>query len=77
MSFSGPYFLMWNIFTGISGDAILVAPGVSVEFTCMGRDGEFQPTWFVDGRVAVTEGNCYRSRLIRAENPQNVMATLP
>ena len=63
-------------FTGISADAVLVAPGVSVEFTCMGQDGEFQPTWFVNGRVAVTEGDCYRSRLIRAENPQNVMATL-
>ena len=63
-------------FTGISGDAILVAPGVSVEFTCTGLDGEFQPTWIVNRRVAVTEGDCYTSRLIRAQNPENVTATL-
>ena len=61
---------------GISGDTILVAPGVSVKFSCTGQDGEFQPTWFVNGRKAVTVGDCYTSRLIRAENLLYVTATL-
>ena len=53
-------------YTGISGDVVIVAPGVSVEFTCTGPDSEFPPTWFLNGRVAETEGDCYRSRLRRA-----------
>ena len=65
-----------NSYIGIGGEVINVAPGVSVEFTCTGKDGEFQPTWIVNRRVAVTEGDCYTSRLIRAQNPQNVTATL-
>ena len=50
---------------GVGSDAMIVAPGVSVEFNnCTGpADGFFQPTWFVNGRVAATDGGCYRSRL--------------
>ena len=52
--------------TGISAGVVVVAPGVSVEFTCTGSDGEFPPTWFVNGRIAETDGDCYRSALRRA-----------
>ena len=62
-------------FAGVSGGVVIVAPGVSVKFTCTGRDGEFPPTWFVNGRVAAAEGDCYRSALIRTER-LNVTATL-
>ena len=60
------------IFAGISGDVINVATGVSVEFACTGPD---PPTWFVNGRAAVTEGDCYRWRLIRS-GEVNYTATL-
>ena len=50
---------------GVSGDTMIVALGVSVEFNnCTGpADEYFQPTWFVNGRVAATEGDCYGSTL--------------
>ena len=54
---------------------MIVATGVSVEFTCTGPDGEFQPTWLVNGRAAPTEGDCYRSRL-RRTGEQSLTATL-
>ena len=62
---------------GVGSDAMIVAPGVSVEFNnCTGpADDYFQPTWFVNRRVAATEGDCYRSRLRTAEGP-NYTATL-
>ena len=53
-------------YAGTSGDVVIVAPGVSVEFTCTGPDGEFPPSWLLNGREAETEGDCYRSRLRRA-----------
>lgn len=53
---------------------MIIASDVAIKLTC--TVPAVPPTWFVNGRVAVTEGDCYRSRLIRAENPQNVMATL-
>ena len=50
---------------GVGSNAMIVAPGVSVEFNnCTGPADEFfQPTWFVNGRVAATDGGCYRSIL--------------
>ena len=61
--------------TGISGDVMIVAPDITVEFTCSGAVDSFQPTWFLNGRVAETEGNCYRSRLRRL-GELNTTATL-
>ena len=55
----------FNSYIGIGSDVIIVAPGVSVKFTCNGPDGEFPPTWLLNGRAAKTEGNCYRSRFRR------------
>ena len=63
------------IFAGISGDVINVATGVSVEFACTGPDGEFPPTWLLNGRAAKTEGDCYRSRL-RSADESNATASL-
>ena len=60
------------IFADISGGVINVATGVSVKFACTGPD---PPTWFVNGRAAVTEGVCYTSRLRTAGGP-NYTATL-
>ena len=42
--------------TGIGADDIILAPGVTVQFTCTGPG---LPTWRVNGRVTVTKGNCY------------------
>ena len=67
--------ILWEKFyyiIGIGGDVINVAPGVSVEFACTGPD---PPTWFVNGRVAATEGDCFRSTLRRTEG-LNLTATL-
>ena len=50
------------IFADINGDVINVATGVSVRFACTRPD---PPTWFVNGRAAVTEGVCYRWKLRR------------
>ena len=66
---------MINSYIGIGGDVINVAPGVSVEFTCTGPDGEFPPAWLLNGRTAQTEGDCYRSRLGR-NGGLNATATL-
>ena len=60
------------IFADISGGVINVATGVSVKFACTGPD---PPTWFVNGRAAVTEEDCYRSTLRRTEG-LNLTATL-
>ena len=63
-------------FAGVGGDTMVVAPGVSVKFnTCTGPAHDFQPTWFVNGRVAETEVACYRSTLRTADGP-NYTATL-
>ena len=65
-------------FAGVGGDTdtMIVAPGVSVKFnTCTGPADDFQPTWFVNGRVAETEVACYRSTLRTAEG-LNYTATL-
>ena len=62
-------------FTGISGDVMTVAPDVTVEFTCSGPVSVIQPTWFLNGRFAETDGNCYRSRLRRL-GELNATATL-
>ena len=59
----------------MSGGVVVVAPGVSVDFTCTGPDGEFPPTWLLNGRRAESDGNCYRSRLRRPEG-LNVTDTL-
>ena len=66
---------IFNSYIGIGGDVINVAPGVSVEFTCTGPDGEFPPAWLLNGRTAQTEGDCYRSRL-RRNGGLNATATL-
>ena len=54
---------------------MIVAPGVTVEFTCTGPQGEFPPTWLLDGRAVATESDCYKSRLSESEGP-NATATL-
>ena len=54
---------------------MIVAHGVSVKFACTGPADDFQPTWFVNGRVAETEIACYRSTLSDAEGI-NYTATL-
>ena len=63
------------IFAGISGGVVIVAPAVSVEFTCTGPDGEFPPTWLLNEKAAESEGDCYTSRLRRAGG-LNATATL-
>ena len=62
-------------FAGISGDVMIVAPDVTIEFTCSGPVGSFQPTWFLNGTFAETDGYCYRSRLRRL-GELNATATL-
>ena len=47
----------------------------SVEFICTGPVIASLPTWFVNGRVAVTKGNCYRLTIRRAAGI-NATATL-
>ena len=42
---------------------MIVAPDVTIEFTCSGPVGSFQPTWFLNGTFVESDGNCYRSRL--------------
>ena len=59
-------------FAGVSGDAMTVAPGVTVEFTCTGPDSI---DWFVNGRRADTLGDCYRSNF-RADEDSEDIATL-
>ena len=59
-------------FAGISGGAMTVAPGVTVEFTCTGPDSI---VWFVNGRRADTLGDCYRSNF-RADEDSEDIATL-
>ena len=61
------------IHAGISGEALIVASDVAVKFTC--TVPAVLPTWFVNGRVAVTEGDCYTSTLRRAKD-RNVTGTL-
>ena len=54
-----------------------VAPGVTVKFdTCTGLADQstVEPTWFVNGKTAETEGDCYES-IITAEG-RNYTATL-
>ena len=60
-----------TLFAGVSGDVLIVSPGVTIELTCTG------PTlnWFWNGRQAVTAGDCYESRLKTSEG-QNTTATL-
>ena len=50
--------LIW-IYTG--GDAIILAHHTTVEFKCT-TNGHRTPDWFVNGIVAVTTGDSYRSR---------------
>ena len=54
---------------GTIGYAMIVAPGVTVTFTCTGPGDQsaVEPTWFVNGKFTVTDGGCYRSILRRAE----------
>ena len=62
----------------VSGDAMIamvVAPGVTVKFTCTGPTDPVQPTWFVNGKIAESDGDCYKSKLTEAEG-QNYTATL-
>lgn len=47
--------------TGCSGDAIIVAHNVTVNFTCTAPNGRILPTWFVNGRTVLTNGRGYRS----------------
>ena len=57
---------------------MMVAPGVTVRLnTCTGPAGQstVEPTWFVNGEIAETEGDCYRSALRTAEG-LNYTATL-
>ena len=42
-----------------------VAPDVTVKFTCSGPGSIIQPTWYLNGTFAETDGYCYRSRLRR------------
>ena len=54
-----------------------VAPGVTVKFnTCTGPAdlSAVQPTWFVNGKIAETEGDCYES--ITTAEGRNYTATL-
>ena len=50
--------LIW-IHTG--GDAINLALHTTIEFKCT-TNGVRPPNWFVNGKVAVTNGDSYRSR---------------
>ena len=72
-----PYqeYLYIYFYAGICGDALIVAPDVTVEFICTGPVIASLPTWFVNGRVAVTKGNCYRLTIRRAAGI-NATATL-
>ena len=49
--------------TGIGADDIILAPGMTGQFTCTGPG---LPTWHVNGEVAETKGNCYRLTIRRA-----------
>ena len=50
--------LIW-IYTG--GVAIILAHHTTVEFKCT-TNGDHTPDWFVNGKLAVTAGDSYRSR---------------
>ena len=65
-----------SVFSGGSGDDVIVAPGASVDITCTGPDGEFAPTWLLNGKVAQPEGNCYRYNLRRTDGEINATAML-
>ena len=73
------YKKMLFLHAGTVGNTMItVAPGVTVKFnTCTGPAGlsAVQPTWFVNGKIAETEGDCYESILIIAEG-LNYTATL-
>ena len=56
--------LIFFSFAGIRADDLILAPGMTVQFTCT-APGQL-PTWYVNGRVAVTKGNCYRLTIRRA-----------
>jgi len=60
-----------NFITGVSGDVLIIAPGVTMEFTCIGK----VPLWFWDGQLAETDESCYRSR-VRNHETLNATATL-
>ena len=64
------------IFAGIGGrDVIIVARGVTVEFTCTGPVDVSQPSWVLNGKLAETDGGCYRSTFKEAEG-SNYTSTL-
>ena len=65
------------LFAGIvSGDAMMnVPPGVTVKFTCTGPTDPFQPTWFVNGKIAKSDEHCYKWKLSEADG-QNYTSTL-
>ena len=63
--------------TGAVGNVMLtVAPDVTVKFTCTGPADLFvvEPTWFVNGKTAVSYGDCYT--LLRTTEGRNYTATL-
>ena len=63
---------IWNyaIYTG--GDAINLALHTTIEFKCT-TNGDRPPDWFVNGNVAVTSGESYRSR---TSNGRDITTTL-
>ena len=64
-------------FPGIGSDAVSVASGVTVKFTCTGPADSFLPTWLVNGTPVVSSGNiCYRSTSRRNPGELNATVTL-
>ena len=61
--------LIW-IYT--DGDAIILAHNTTIEFKCT-TNGDRTPDWFVNGKVAVTTGDSYRSR---TSNGRDITTTL-
>ena len=60
---------------GIDPTTMIIAPYVTAKFTCTGPYGEFPPKWLLDGRGALTKGDCYNSTLTETGD-RNATATL-
>ena len=56
-------------------DATAIAPYATAEFTCTGPYSNFPPRWLLDGKGALTAGECHNSTLTETGDG-NATATL-
>ena len=60
----------------IDATAMIIAPHVTVEFTCTGPYNEFPPGWLLNGKGALAVGDCYTHSTRTNTGDENATATL-